>query len=265
MTSFDSVWRKLDRAEQHVDDLETVIIAFHRTDPYHVIAEDDPQTGMRIAKVGSDPDPIPDAVPLILGDAIHAIRSGLDHFAFAANANPPDLTRVAFPIWSKDDIPTPERFQSAAKGQMPTASKQLLEAVWALQPYRGGNGEYLWLINRLDVIDKHRLLVTIGYSYEALTFDGAAMIREKADWTKNLPPMLISIRPMVRYPLEEGTELFSAAPGVSDLFEQNADLKFTFHVAFGEPEILEGEPVVPTLRRLLDEVKGLLERLIPLV
>jgi hypothetical protein len=260
--SLDSVWLKIGRAKQHIDDLEAAIVAFHQTDPYHVIAEDDLQTGMRTAKVGSVPDPIPDAVPLILGDAIHAIRSSLDHFAFAANANPPDLTRVAFPIWSRDDIPTPERFKSAAKGQMPTASKKLLKAIYALQPYRGGNGEYLWLINRLDVIDKHRLLVTIGYSYEALTFDGAAMIRGKAEWTKNLPAMLISIRPTVRYPLEKGTELFSAAP---DLFEQYKDLQFTFEIAFGEPEILRGKPVVPTLRRLLDEVDGLLKRLIPLV
>jgi len=145
---------------------------------------------------------------------------------------------------------------------MPTASKQLLEAVCALQPYRGGNGEYLWLINRLDVIDKHRLLVTIGYTYKALTFDGAAAIRGKAEWTKNLPAMLISIRPATPYPLEEGTELFSAAP---DLFEQHKDLQFTFEIAFGEPKILVGESVVPTLRGLLDEVDGLLKRLIPLV
>jgi hypothetical protein len=45
MTRFDSVWLKLSRAEQHIEDLEAAIIAFHRTNPYPIITEDDPQTG----------------------------------------------------------------------------------------------------------------------------------------------------------------------------------------------------------------------------
>jgi hypothetical protein len=51
MTSrFGHVWLKLDRAKQHNDDLEGEIVAFHRTNPYHVIIEDDPQTGRRTAR-----------------------------------------------------------------------------------------------------------------------------------------------------------------------------------------------------------------------
>jgi hypothetical protein len=85
MTNFQSVWLKLDRAKQHIDDLEAAISAFHRTNPYPIVAEDDPQTGQRTVRVGSNPAPIPSGIPLILGDTIHAIRASLDHFAFAAN------------------------------------------------------------------------------------------------------------------------------------------------------------------------------------
>jgi hypothetical protein len=145
---------------------------------------------------------------------------------------------------------------------MPTASQQLQDAVCALEPYRGGNGEHLWLINRLDVIDKHRLLVTIGTTYSSFVIDGVDMLRRMSPWVKDLPSMLVGVRPAVRYPLQAGTPLVTATP---EFFEQYPSLKATFDVAFGEPEILEGEPVVPTLRGLLDEVKGLLERLIPLV
>jgi hypothetical protein len=261
MTNFDSAWLKLDRTKQHIDNLEAEIAAYLRTNPYPVVTEDDPQRGKRIAKVGDEVAPIPSIIPLILGDAVHAIRSSLDHFAYAANANPPDVTRVAFPIWSRDDVPTLEKFQAMAKGQMPTASQQLLQAVCALQSYRGGNGEHLWLINRLDVIDKHRLLVTAIGSYEAVGFDAAARLRGLADWTKHLPVTMLYLRPAVRYPLEPGTELFIADPAS---FEKHEKLQFAFNVAFGEPQVVEGQPVVPTLRGLLDEVKGLLERLIPL-
>lgn len=88
-SSFADVWLKMGRAKQHVDDLEAEIAAFHRADPYHVIVEDNPQTGKRIAKVGREPAPIPDAMPLVLGDAVHAIRSSLDYFAYAAVSAPP--------------------------------------------------------------------------------------------------------------------------------------------------------------------------------
>lgn len=171
MTPFDSVWLKLDRAKQHIDELEAAIIAFHRTNPYPIVTEDDRQRGKRVLKVKGELPPIPSNIPLTLGDAVHAIRTSLDHFAYAANPSPPDITRVAFPIWSRDDIPTAEKFQATAKGQMPTASQQLRQAVYALQPYRGGNGEHLWLINRLDVLDKHRVLIVIDTYPTRFQFD----------------------------------------------------------------------------------------------
>jgi len=248
------------RAKQHVDDLEAAIIAFHRTNPYHVIIEDDPQTGRRTAKIGREPAPIPDTVPLILGDAVHAIRCSLDYFAYAAVSAPTDQT--VFPVLRQSRVPTARELKTLVDGKVVGASKQLRQALYALQPHFGGHGEYIWLIHHLDLIDKHRLLVTIGIAYSSFIFDAAAMLRGLTDWTKDLPPMPIGLRPASRYPVQNGSALFTADP---DFFEKHKDLKFTFDVAFGEPQILVGEPVVPTLRRLLDEVDGLLKRLIPLV
>ena len=260
MTNFDSVWLKLDRANQHIDNLEAEIGAYLRSNPYPVVTEDDPHSGKRVAKVGDEVTPVPSSIPLILGDAVHNIRSSLDHFAYAANPNPPRVDRVGFPIWSRDDIPTQESFEATAKGQMPTASPRLLQAVCALQPYRGGNSEHLWVINRLNNIDKHRLLVTAIGSYESVGFAAGARLPQLADWPKDFPAVIIRLRPADRCPVEPGTELF-----ITDAFEEDEQLQFRFDVAFGEPQVVECEPVVPTLRRLLDEVKGLLERLIPLV
>ena len=114
MTSgFDHVWLKLDRAKQHIDDLEATIIAFHRTNPYPLVTEDDPQTGKRMVKIGKGPAPIPDAVPLILGDAVHAIRTRLlrqcrcpdpkrpDHVPHRARQTRPQARRTAIPCRRK--------------------------------------------------------------------------------------------------------------------------------------------------------------------
>jgi hypothetical protein len=262
MTRFDSVWLKLGRAKQHIDDLEATITTFAQANPYPVVIEDDPQTGKRTAKIGDEPASIPAAVPLILGDAVHSIRTSLDYFTYAAVTDPPDITKVSFPIWRRLSVPTAEELQSLVKRQVPGASQQLRDALCALQPYQGGHGEQFWLLDQLDVIDKHRLLVTVGVAYRSFIIDAAAMLRGRTEWTKDLPPWPVALRPAGGYPLQAGTPLFSAGP---EYFEKNPDLKFEFAVAFGEPQVLVGEPVVPTLRRLLDEVEGLLKRLIPLV
>jgi len=260
MTGFESVRLKLDRAKQHIDDLEAAIIAFHRTNPYPIVTEDDPQRGKRVVKVKGKPSPIPSAIPLILGDAVHAIRSSLDHFAYAAVRNPPDITKVSFPIWRKDYVPTVEEFESAMNRQMPRASKRLVQAIYALQPYRRGNGEHLWAIDRLDIIDKHRVLIVIGTYPKSFQFDASGLFAG-LDVPYDIPAIPWAIR-IQEDAIQDGTILFEAAP---EDFEKQKDLQFTFHIAFSEPQVLEREPVVPTLRGLLDEVDGLLKRLIPLV
>ena len=256
---FDGVWLKVSRATQHIDSLEAAIVAFHSTGPYIVTAEDDPQTGMRTAKIGSEPAPIPDEVPLILGDAVHAMRSSLDHFAYAAVPAPTKDT--AFPVWRKG-TPATKDLKSLVGGKLVGASKPLKQALYALEPYKGGHGEYVWLVDHLDLVDKHHLVLTTGVAYSAMTFDIAARVRGMVDWAKDLPVVPLSLRPAGRYPVKNGTPLFTAS---AEEFEKHEGLKFSFDVAFGEPQALIGEPVVSTLRRLLSEVESLLKRLIPLV
>ena len=60
----------------------------------------------------------------------------------------------------------PRNCRTFVDGQIRRASKQLRKALRDLQPYPGGNGEYVWLINQLDVIDKHRLLVTTNRAFQ---------------------------------------------------------------------------------------------------
>jgi hypothetical protein len=260
MTStFDNAWHKMGRASQHTDELEASIVAFHQTNLYQVVVEDNSQTGKRAAKLGGALPPIPPAVPLIMGDAIHAMRSSLDHFAYAAVPTPTEQTM--FPVVRAARVPKPAELRSLVDGRLKSASKQLRQAVVDHQPHLGGKGESVWLVNHLDIVDKHRLLLTAGTAYSSLQFDAAASLRGLADWTKDLPPMPIGLRPAHRYPLQAGQPLFTAD---AEAFDEHKDLTFTFDVAFGEPPPLAGEPVVPTLRRLHDDITALLRQLIPL-
>jgi hypothetical protein len=42
-------------------------------------------------------------------------------------------------------------------------------------------------------------------------------------------------------------------------------VKFTFGVAFGEGEVVQGEPLIPTLHQLVNLVEGLVEPFLPLL
>jgi hypothetical protein len=236
--NLDGVWLKVSRAKKHIGDLEAAIVAFHETKPYLVVAEDDPQTGKRIAKIKGEPPPIPNEVSLILGDAVHAIRTSLDYFAFAAV--PASTKDTAFPVWRQKRIPTARDLKSLVASKVGGASKRLTQTLCALQPYQGGHEENVWLIDHLDVVDKHHLLVTIGVAHSAFAFDIAPLFRGLRDWTKDLPAIPIGIRPADRYPVQNGTALFSADP---ELFEKLGELHFTFDVAFGSLKCSQVSPL----------------------
>jgi hypothetical protein len=197
-------------------------------------------------------------VPLILGDTVHNIRCSLDYFAYAVV--PSD--RTMFPVVRSGEVPNRAGLRSLVDDRMKGAPAPLRRALIDLQPYRGGTGEFVWLVNYLDIVDKHRLLLTTGMAYEAFIFDAAARLRGLTEWTKDLPVTSLGLRPAEGYTVRNGTPLFTAE--VEFFEEQKEQLKFRFGVAFSEPPAIAGKPVLSTLREFVDKVEDLLQRLIPL-
>src|SRR5918995_3001656 len=74
---------KIERARKHIRDLETETSAYLNSSPhpYQLRAEDDPATGDEVYRVRVL-FPIPESIPLIVGDAVHNLRSALDHLAW---------------------------------------------------------------------------------------------------------------------------------------------------------------------------------------
>jgi hypothetical protein len=63
------------------------------------------------------------------------------------------------------------------------------------------------------------------------------------------------------FPLKQGHELFRDAPDS----EFNKDVKFGFEIAFGEPQVAEGEPLLETLQGMSDLVNNLISDFDPLL
>lgn len=238
---FDHLWRKIDRTRTHIGELE------------------DPEPGYLRARVDGEPKPIPDALSVILGDAAHNLRSSLDHFVCAAAANPTNDN--GFPIQRQ---PNPADWKGLVYGKLNGASKTLRRAVRATESYPGGRTEFLWTLNELDVIDKHRLLLTVLLSYSSFTTDFTAGIRadpDEPEWVRNAPPMPISMVPLNSFPIGKDHVLLR---GRADIMRPLGETVFGFNPAFGEPETVRGEPLLPGIRQLADDVEGFLRTLIPL-
>jgi hypothetical protein len=148
---------KIERANQHINDLYLQSREFDKTGPYSVLVEDDPETGDSVLKISMD-QPAPDKVLLTVGDAIHNLRSSLDFVMSDIEFETTGLRdwHTSFPI-----RPTRNELITAVNGGLKKkAPKAVLDfIVDSIQPYQRGIGEPLLSLHTLDVEDKHRLLI----------------------------------------------------------------------------------------------------------
>jgi hypothetical protein len=144
-----------------------------------------------------------------------------------------------------------------------------MNAIAALKPYQGGNPA-LWHLHRLNNVDKHRLVITVGLTNTAHSI--TASLREKLR-----KGFVGSYGPDVPFPYPKGVDLsvaserlvFPLKAGDEILTLPESELEdftsFTFDVALGEPGIIEGAPVVQTLQGFAKIVGGIVDNLAPLL
>jgi hypothetical protein len=123
-----------------------------------------------------------------------------------------------------------------------------IDAIRALEPYKGGKGEDLWVLHRLNNIDKHRLIVTVGSSFQSVDLGAYITQRMAKAFPDNFPGGLPHIELFMRpadtlFPLKTGDELFIDAPDA----EANEKMNFRFNIAVNEPGVIEGKPLLETL------------------
>jgi len=247
---------KIERAQEHLGKLESEVRAFLQTNPYQAVGEDDPETGdwRVLVRVREEP---PLRWSATIGDVIHNLRSSLDllvwQLVIANGGEPNEFT--GFPIFKSAD-----EFEKHSPGRLKGASEEAVRLMKELKSYQGGNNT-LWQLHQLDIIDKHRLLIPVGSAHRNVVIDMSKGLRQTSPgW--DIPPMPIALEPSDRqFPLKDGAEIFrvkAQARGRGDM-----DPKFTFEIAFGEGEIIDGEPLVPTLSKFVDVVAKLTEKFMP--
>ncbi len=193
MTIKPSFESKLDRAEQHLQELQAEIERWIKSHPYRITDELDPKTDDNII-CGQLLGPTPPLILQLVGDCLQNLRSCLDHLAYAlALANKESLTdaevsRIAFPIFRYGAF-----FETRGLSKIRFLSRRAQAVIKRLQPCytKHPTSHLLWHLETLNNIDKHRrLLISVvtligagvrhapGTQMEFFTWSGDGVFRE---------------------------------------------------------------------------------------
>jgi hypothetical protein len=176
-----------------------------------------------------------EALPLSLnveaGAYLNAIRSSLDILASTlATRHCPELVAVAcFPVASGPDAFAKGKYTGKKFiEKLPCKERQIIED---LKPYEGGH-EYIYALHSLDIVRKHRRLLSVSVSPNQL-----GIAREAARYFE---PYSVGIRGVS----DEETALGSLRKGAPD-----PKIKFSAQVCIVETEYMRATAVIPALQQ----------------
>ena len=254
---------KLDRARLHIAELESQNASFLETKPYDVTPEYYTEKDMTVYFLDRF-TPVPVALPLIIGEAVHNLRSALDIAAWTAyrSDNTDEGRHIYFPI-AKDATTYPYESERKLKG----VKQSFKDAINTLEPYAGGN-DLLFGLHKLDLADKHQLLITplicvekfgmkISTEYVEREFKGLLRFSDASA----IPPQTLwfdaPTRPELPLVLSEGAPIFSVAGDR----EKHQDVELTFDIGLAEPYAFRNRAAGTTLLRIAEEVERIISML----
>jgi len=165
---------KLSRAEHHHEVLRDLITRFLDSKPYGVVEKRDSETGRDVlrARIRKQIDP---RWSLVLGDALHNYRATLDQLVYVLSSTQgrEAPARCEFPIYAEKTGDSGffrykrngELVPGCGAWKIRGVRKRPQQIIRGLQPYQRGKearAEALWLLQELNIRDKHRLLNVAG-------------------------------------------------------------------------------------------------------
>lgn len=247
---------KIGRAKHHIADLDERCAKFLADEPFETVIRQDPDLGEFTLRRKTN-HPIPDEFALIIGDAVHNLRSALDLTVFGligALAERPEA--VQFPFAKNS-----ERFKSVfAQRQIGAAGENVRKVIQQLKPYGGRNhllqpdGNFLLHgLHELDILDKHKLVVPVASIFTIVADDmrkfGPAF--DCFEGTGSVQFVNVDTDVLVSIQLDIDERERHALPS----FEERTKFQPPFSICFGVDQPFTGLLVVPTLVSLVQEVE----------
>jgi hypothetical protein len=237
---------KIKRAKEHFRNLQAELHAFSKRNPYSAVGEEDPETGDWVTRavVHEFPDPRWGA---ITGDVIHNLRATLDHLWGRAMKPGGGRCDEGFPFYS-----SAEKLEDEVLRAVKRRRKTAMNLLQAIKPYPGGN-DLLCLLDALDNIDKHEVLIP---AYGAVPFVFIDAVTGLRTLKPDLKPHWLRLdlaEPIC--PVENGTELDRIPASQRGKVNMNTQIPLT--ISFGEFEVVKGKPILPLLHQMIEMVDGI--------
>jgi hypothetical protein len=164
------VGAKLRRAREHLDHLDELIESYLSTNPYRFTGKEGTEGPYKWVRVYLEVRAFPadEVWGPVIGDAVHNLRSSLDHVAWRlatpeARASHP--WRIEFPVVFGNPGEE-EAAQRRLRPKLRLLRPDSHATIDAVQPYHTGNTHHpLWLLRALWNTDKHRVLHTAGFAF----------------------------------------------------------------------------------------------------
>ena len=237
---FEGPRQRINRANQHIRGLAATLEAYCKTDFCRIGVEADAKEGVSIVRLERTRE-LPGEIPLMLGDAVHNLRSALDFLASdiirSGGKQPTRYTRFLF------DASREKLVVALAAGPMKAARPDLLDLIVdTIKPYKGGD-ESLYGLNELDLDERHRLIMPV---FAVITLHNVSIRDEN--------------RSIVKIgKVDLGAHGEFSVPKASGPVQLANYTSATFHALFEKGHAFEGQPIVPTLHRLSQVVSGVVD------
>lgn len=245
---FESADLKIKRAQEHIDDLEKASRGFIDTHPHTVHIDNRPDTGTIVEVHLSEVVPI--EFSLILGDAVHNLRTALDHATWeliGIDGGTQDRETM-FPFRSYKG-----GYESACN-KIKTPFEDTKKSFLDLAAYPGGAGEKLYGLNRLDIADKHTILTpVVGMA----TVGEIKVIHPNGKTVLTMTECSFAMGPDGRAKL-----LGNIDPSYSIQLDQSNS---RLDIFFRDVDFFQGPPLVETLRDLSYSVSTVIGQFVALV
>lgn len=148
---------RIRRAHDNINEFAVVLDDYVKRRPSKIQVSIDSQ-GLGKIRVERQ-EPLPDDLPILLGEALHNLRAGLDNCLYAVaiidsgENPPPNGTQLQWPI-----ALTPKEWAANAK-RLKHLSPHLIESLHRIQPFQADSPEWncLRILHDLARIDRHRV------------------------------------------------------------------------------------------------------------
>lgn len=246
----------MDRALEHVKQLDTWYDEWIKTEPYALAREYNSEGGAKRLYF-TITNPVPLTCGVILGDIIHNARSALDHLAGAVAVKNGRTTKgVYFPV-----APSAADLPRMIKDKLGKCPKPFRDFVAGHKPHKGGN-DALYALHQLDILDKHQVIVPSGVGADIRIwadngFYGAI------DFSKTTEAVKVP-RPKDRPFIEDGETIVEFGPAFHLPDKTKVEARVSPAVVFGGETPVAGRELKTALQEMMEAAEAVIAQAEPL-